>query len=183
MASTITNERYVNFKITDAQGYSRTFKINNVISDQTQLQTALKNFGDNFVMDDEKNILITGRTAEGLIGYSADLVVTEKTEDIVTGGEQYPLIVTPQEVTFSSTGGNQSQTVAITNATGNVTTTYVTGQSGTVFNPSFNWSSQTGLLTLSYTSMQQKPPDGTISAYKVVDEDGKTGFFTILIAG
>lgn len=179
MAQKVTNEHYVNFRITDAQGFSRTFKINNVVSDSTTLQNAVKNFGDNFVVDDEKNILITGRTDENIIGYSADLITTEKVEDFVSGGEQYPLILSPCELTFSTdTSVDQTLTISIPNATGQITTTYITGQQGSALaNPTFSWNAQDSELRITYG--QSRPTVGKISTYKCVDEDGKTGFFTI----
>lgn len=173
--ATVTNERYVNFRITDNQGYSRSFKINNVISNSAQLQTALKNFGDNFVMDDEKNILITGRTDENLIGYSADLVVTEKTEDLVTGGEQYPLILSSQELEISTaTGFSTAVTVSIPNATGNVTAvTVYQSQIGGDISFTYDQQTQVGswkLLQVGGTSLE---PEAVVIK-RLTDADGKT---------
>lgn len=165
----------LNFQITDKDGWKRTIKFNNPQTGEN-LQTAVTNFGDNFVLNPSANIVIGSKTGAEPLGYVADLVTTTRTK-IAEGGEEYPLILS--DYILGTTSSNPGS-VEVLNAVGTVIGTHVmrTQPSGDM---AATYDSETNRVTFTPAGGQVAPSNGMIFVFELTDQEGKKGYVAVQV--
>lgn len=127
----VTQERYLNIQLKDGSDSSRTIKVPNPKTDPTSLQNAVNNFCENFILNQEANILV-GAKGEEITGVNVDLVETTRTKNLYQYGNTGGGILL-NKYSLAFTAVNQVETITVSNYEGQLSAEFLESNGSTYF--------------------------------------------------
>lgn len=129
--ATVNQERYLNIQLKDSTDSTRTIKVPNPKTDTTALQNAVTNFCENYILNQEANILV-GAKGDTITGVNVDLIETTRTKNLYQFGDTAGGILL-NKYSLNFTAVNQTEVITVSNYEGPITAEWLETNGDTYF--------------------------------------------------